>query len=436
MSLLTGITGIKSAASAVALDKDVASAFGAEALSGIERVNAQLETATGRLSSLLDTSAAIDAISPEDTKGRQLARFMVGQQLTDLDLSDEQAMNATAGLESESTDVGLEAWSSIKEFVVKIIEWVQKKWKELKRFVAKYFNKYFGDIERLQKAWTSVLEQAKDKQGDYTLEKNAKHEFEKGADYFYTTGNSVVEGKALATEAAKVQALAETVFKDIADVKVEELEASDILNADGTAVDFDAGTPFTFKGLRKLTSVKTVADTKYVRDNATSTRSETLLGRTALHLVVAENPKADTLASLKAFRLGMGDVEADQKKKTKANMALVDASTVESIADANLELLEIIQGVKRAKGMEKQTDSLDKAEKALDKWKKDVPNREDDGADKVAAYREAVKIATEYFSSARRTLISAPLEFCNYARTVSAMQKDFCTRSLKAHSKN
>ncbi|AFI55296.1 hypothetical protein TSMG0013 [Halocynthia phage JM-2012] len=439
MSILAGITGVSHQAVAAVLSADAEGALAEQVQSKLQTIGQSLDTAGARLENLLDVSAAFDAVGVEDASTRKLARVMMAQALANMDMSEELAVSETAGIESEGSDVGLEAFSTIKEYAIKAIEWIQKKWKEFKTFVSKYFNKFFGDVERLKKSWMKILESAKEYQAGHSLEKNAKHEFEKGSDAFFKE-DSVVAAGDLAEGVRQYLALAEIIKEKTLGYDVIELEPSALLTDAGA---MKSGVSFTNE--MKLSAVvnqleviakETVsnkAPVKFVKDG--SKQSAAFLGRVRFYICKAGDKAYSGLEGLKAFRFGFGDLTEDQKSKTKVKMDLATASTIEVIADANIELLDSLINIKRNKALDKAEAKIDKASKALDKWKKDAPDA-DESADKRTAYREGVKIVTEYFSVCRRLLITLPLEFCNQAKMISTMQKDFANKSLSAHSKD
>lgn len=438
MTLLAGITGYNVSAAQVAMDPEAENAYGENNLVNLSKCSEALDIATSRLSNLLNTSATMDAIKVESKDARVLARVMMAEKLADMDMPADAAVAATAGLESETADVGLEAFSTVKEYAIKAIEWIQKKWKELKRFVAKYFNKYFGDVERLKGQWTSILEKSKERQSGYTLEKNAKHEFEKGADAFYLD-DKMVTPEQMEKGIQTYRTIGEAIMSKVMDYQVVELDSADILNADGTGVvsktDFEGKVKVgkvvgdLEKALKQ--SIPTGAPARFA--GLTGKSSGELLGRVAFYVGYKDGD--DLQESIKSTKFGIADLTDDQKVKTKANMELTSAAKIESIADANIEMLDTIINMKRNKSLDKAETQLDKASKALEKWKKNAPDSSE-GAEKRTAYREAVKVATEYFSLGRRLLITMPLEYCNQAKMVSTMHKDFANRSLSAHKKD
>lgn len=443
MSLLSGILGTSAMGASVQGDADVEASLGEQNLSMMSNLNNALDEAGVRLSALFDTTAAIDAVANngkiDSSQGRSLARVMLAQALTGMAMSDDDAATATAGLESEDGDVGLEAFSTVKEYAIKVIEWIQKKWKEFSTLVTKYFNKFFGDVESLKKSWLKILETSKERQSGYTLEKSAKYEFEKGADTFYRD-ETIVDAKSLVSGTEDYTAIANAIVNKTMDYSVVDLSIEDLMNTEGTAVVTPAALTATvklndsLKGLESVIKKSTpgTAPTKYLGGNDVS--SEALLGRVRFYLSSDASPE-DSLVALKSVKFGIGNLTEQQKVKTKANMTLAVASIIEGIADANIELLDALINMKRNKSIDNAETKLDKASKALDKWKKAAPGS-DESQEKRSAYRESTKIATEYFSFCRRLLIAMPLDFCAQAKTISSLQKDFANKSLVAHTKD
>lgn len=443
-TLLSGILGASFATASALGDTDVEASLGENNLTMLNNLGNALDEAGTRLAGLFDVSASIDAVAPtgkmESSEGRNLSRVMLAQALTGFAMSDKDAVTATAGLESDEANVGNEAFSTVKEYAIKVIEWIQKKWKEFSAVVSKYFNKFFGDVEGLKKSWLSILETAKERQSGYTLEKNAKHEFEKGSDTFYKE-EAMIEAKDLAKGVESYREIALAIVEKTMDYSVEDLSPEDLMNSEGTALisvsAFIAkvnGSNVT-KGLESVLkkSTPSTAPAKFI--NGDDVCSDALLGRVRFYLSSASNSETDATAALKSYKFGFGNLTEQQKTKTKANMSLAEASVVEGIADANIELLDALINMKRNKSIDKAETKLDKASKALDKWKKSAPGS-DEAQEKRSAYRESTKLATEYFSFCRRLLIAMPLEFCGQAKTISSLQKDFANKSLSAHTKD
>lgn len=439
MSLLHGITGQRISFAASVLDADADEAISNQDLSQLTTIGQALDFAGSRLSNLLTTSEAVDAIKPEGKSGLQMARFMVASALTDMDMPEDAATTATAGLEAEGADVGLEAFSTIKEYAIKAIEWIQKKWKEFKKFVMKYFNKFFGDVERLKKNWVSILETAKERQTGYTLEKNAKFEFEKGSDAFCESDNAI-EGKLLAKAIANYTIIGNILINKVLTTDVVDLSEDDVLTNSGAEVISPEAFATKVKLFEALEALEPVIKDKNLTNapakfaGLTGGSSVSLLGRVALYGGVDDNADG-ALEALKSIKLGFADLTADQKVKTKVTMQLAEAAIIESIADANIELLDVLINIKRGKSLEAIETKLDKASKALDKWKKSAPSS-DETAEVRSAFRTAVKLATEYFAYSRRTLITLPLEYCNQAKMVSSMHKVYANKSLAALKKD
>lgn len=438
MSLLAGITGHNVSAASARLEPEAENAYGENSLVKLSQCSEAMDAATSRLANLLNASATVDVVKVESPDARVLARVMVAEKLADMDMPSDAAVAATAGLESESADVGLEAFSTVKEYAIKAIEWIQAKWKELKKWVAKYFNKYFGDVERLKDQWTGILEKSKERQSGYTLEKNSKHEFEKGSDAFFLN-DKIASPEELEKGVQLYRTIGEAIMTKVMDYQVVELDSADILNADGTGTisktDFEGKVKVgnVVAELEKSLKSAIPANAPAKFAGLTGKFSGALLGRVGFY--VGSKESDDLQEVIKSTKFGIADLADEQKVKTKANMELASAAKIEALADANIEMLDTIVNMKRNKSLDKAETQLDKASKALEKWKKNAPDSSE-GADKRSAYREAVKVATEYFSLGRRLLITMPLEFCNQAKMVSTMHKDFANRSLAAHKKD
>lgn len=439
MSLINGMFGTGASAAAITLGADVADAVQAVESSKLRDHSHALDLATSRLANLLDVSAAIDAIGVESADARKMARYTLASALADMSMPADLATTETAGLESEGSEPGLEAFSTIKEYAIKAIEWLQKKWKEFKSFIAKYFNKYFGDVERLKKAWLKILEKSKEYQQGYSLEKNAKHEFEKGSEAFYL-GDKMVTPEQMVEGIKQYRELTELLGTKVLDYEIKDLEPKDLLTEAGV---MKTGTSLTgamglvnlvntFKNIAK-TAINDKAPTKFQSD--AGTKSDEFLGRVCFYVARAAESAFGSLDGLKAFRFGFGDLTEDQKPKGKANMDLASAGAIEKLADANIELLDSVINIQRGKQLDKNETKLDKASKSLDSWKKDAPAG-DESTEVRTGYREGVKFATEYFSVCRRILVALPLEVCDQARYISSMQKDFGNKSLSAHKKD
>lgn len=443
MNLLSGITGFSRTISED-VNPEIESAFGETDLSSLNEVHTALAVAGSRISNLLDASETVDQIKPDSQAARQLGRVLVAQSLIDLDLPAEMAVEATAGLESESADVGLEAFSTIKDYVAKAIAWIQSKWLELKRFVAKYWNKYFGDVERLKKAWVGVQEKSASKRDGFTLEKNSKIEFGKGSDCFFTSGNSAVKASELATGATMFKTIAAGILETLQKYEVAEMDPDSVLAGDGKSMKSDqevfalAGLGSVFKAFNTAIAKKPIpkdAPAKFAELNGDiAVCTSALLGRKRLY-IGSKNVADDAAAQMRSFRVGLGDLTEGQKAKDKVTMEALSLDDMDAICEANIELLDSLIELKRSKHLDKAQEKLDKATKALDKWKKKAPG-EDEPMEARSAYRGAVKVATAYFDLARTTLVTMPLEFCTHARQVSLMQKVLCDKTLPSYKKD
>ena len=449
MTLLSGILGSSSFQSNAAVT-EFDQAEGEQALAGIVNTSNAIDVGSERLGALMSAAVNIMAVSPKSTDAIKMARIHLAEAMTACELSDSEAIQATAALEDDGVDVGLEAWSSVKTFVGKIIDWLKKQWAKLKAFVMKYWNKYFGDIERLKKAWVKVQAEAKTKGTGHTLTKGAKHNFESNAEYFHI-GNTPLTPEDITAYAGKAKIVdeidglgvilsaAENVSKKID----TDLELRDNLAklTDQNSVD----TVFTQLGsgmLGQLTGMSEIGMTaQNVPASLVGSKKDVKL---ATPMVIAgyagyvshiELSTDNTPAFLKSVRVGFGVIDASYKKAKKANLALSDASAIEELADDNIDVCTALIGFIRGSDLKKATASMDKAIKDLEKIKGDVPDSKD-GYNAVATYKTFIGILVEEVNIARSMIVNFPVDTMGYHRKVSAAHLDYAQRSLKAIKKD
>ena len=444
MTLLSGILGSSSFQSNAAVT-EFDQAEGEQALAGIVNTSNAIDVAHDRLDRLIGAAETISALNPSSTDGIKMARIHLAEAMTACELDADEAIQATAALEDDGANVGLEAWTSVKDFVKSIIDWIKKQWAKLKKFVMKYWHKYFGDVERLKKSWVKVQTEAKAKSTGYTLEKNAKGDFDKSADWFFIN-DTMQDGDKLVDGLGHYKTFAENYPKVVADLEDVKAEEDDILNSEGLLQDAFKSAPAYINsdssvkiGLSALKfnkptsgSSKSVAAIKYAQS-----ASGPLLGR--IEMVYCEQQSGtkdlEVIDMIKSMKIYIGEVSKTQKKKPKASMKFVEASTIEDLAENHISLLDDTITLKRSKEIVKVEDNLDKLTKGLDKWKKAAPDKEE-GAPKISAFKMAVRIAGEVHAAVRRFGITTPLEFCQQVRTLSGAHLEYAQRSLKAMKKD
>ena len=420
----------------------------ADALDDMKSMETQLTQLTSEMSlisdkvgSLFTAHALAETAVGEGAKS--VASKFVANELYNAGTSAEDAVSSVTGMESEGSDVGLEAWDAITDTVKNLIAWLKKKWTAFKNILKDYWNRYFGALVRAKRKWSKTLAKAKKMdEGEYSSEEK-NIEFSSSPDYAVVF-NVKDEAKVAATAsehvtmAKKLTTVGTNLDNVLGKFELVSDDTSTALPADLVSVHTLAADllhEVSGATAKDDTTASKHHDTQYTHLLALPGRKVLCLGEAASaeHKVTTTptTPWSAAKADMEKVKVEVSNVDTTFKKLDNVKIDLFKISDVKDIAEAQITLCEKYIPLKESKQLNKLTASIDKLHNATKKMTGRMEKLEGDEKPLEKAKIEFVLAGME---AATRATITAAMKLTSNVTSYTNSQHTLCMQMLKQYS--